>query len=117
EEREGARGNGDVLERKRFDLREQLVERRCARSAVAARATRSANRLDGLEGRFSLETTNDTTEPRGEPPHVVVQWHVFASDARAGQRAKMRIGSGGDDDLHPGDFGSRHKVEGRHGSR
>jgi hypothetical protein len=78
-QREGARCDGGALEWERFDFGEEGIERQCAGFTVAARATRLAQRLDGLEGRRPFESVNDAAERRGEPPYVVVKGSVFGT--------------------------------------
>jgi hypothetical protein len=84
EQRESARRDRGALEREPVDIGQKRFERRCCGFTVTPRATRLAQRLDGLKSRFSFEPTNDTTERGGEPPDVVVQWYVLRAHDRLG---------------------------------
>jgi hypothetical protein len=94
EEREGACGDRAQLERKGFDLREELIERGCGRIAVASGAAGAAEGLDRLERLLTLEAADDAAERGSEPADVVVERDVLATDRRAGDGDGAERGGG-----------------------
>ena len=72
-----------------IDLRQQLVERSCARLAATPRPRCNAEALDDVERRFSLETVDDAAEGAREPANIVVERNIFLA-GRAGSRYLRR---------------------------
>jgi hypothetical protein len=77
EEREGARGERREIERKGGDFLEEGIEVFRVGVAAPARSAGTAEPIDSLKRRFTLEPQDDAAERRGEAPHVIVKRDVF----------------------------------------
>jgi hypothetical protein len=82
EEREGARGERREIERKRGDFLEECIEAFRTGVAAAACSACTAEAIDGLKRRFTLEPQDDVAERCGEAPHVIVKRDVFRTGVR-----------------------------------
>jgi hypothetical protein len=85
EERKRTRGAGALIDRKRGDLGQELVERRGTHIPTAPRAAGAAERFDGLERFITLEPPNYPAECVGKPAHVFVERKILGARRRFGR--------------------------------